>query len=140
MRYPPDHIEVDNRLAFRVGRLWQEYGCRSSTRWVVLGRDPSAVKASYERKWVLSFLRLAQCGITMQRQCNTNEHVRDALLTMRANIELLIRSQPAASVMRLRLERMPRDFEFFWQWIGAEGDRDAALAEWSVLHNAGEGR
>jgi hypothetical protein len=39
-------------------------------------------------------------------------------------------------VMMVRLEHAREDFRAFWDWIGATGDLDAALAEWDVRHDA----
>jgi hypothetical protein len=38
--------------------------------------------------------------------------------------------------MNFQLENAQDDFRMFWQWIGAEGDLDRALAEWELRHNA----
>ncbi|MBC7157266.1 MAG: hypothetical protein H5U20_07095 [Rhodobacteraceae bacterium] len=61
-------------------------------------------------------------------------YCRDYVATMTANIETC----PAGKsrVMTVRTEDGAGDFARFRDWIGAEGDRDAALAEWAVRHNA----
>jgi hypothetical protein len=38
--------------------------------------------------------------------------------------------------MPFRVETAETEFPKFWDWIGAEGDLDAALAEFRVAHNS----
>jgi len=38
--------------------------------------------------------------------------------------------------MTFRLEQAQAHFRAFWDWIGAEGDLAAALAEWTLRYNA----
>jgi len=42
--------------------------------------------------------------------------------------------------LTVRLEHGRDDFARFWDHVGARGDRDGALAEWSVKHNARDNR
>jgi hypothetical protein len=67
----------------------------------------------------------------------TNEEAldvcRDYVTCVNENIEQFLQYKP--NVMRFRLESAKRDFARFWEWIGAEGDKKAALAEWDVKHN-----
>jgi len=44
-----------------------------------------------------------------------------------ANIKYFLRDK--SRVMRVSVETIEDDFARFWDWIGAEGDRAAALAE-----------
>jgi hypothetical protein len=58
---------------------------------------------------------------------------------MNSNIELFLRDKP--HVMRMQTETMKESFPRFWEWIGAEGDLDAALAELDVAyHERGSSR
>ncbi len=52
---------------------------------------------------------------------------------MTENIRCFLRDK--AHAMEVRVERAHEDFRTFWRWIGAEGNLDAALAEWDVRHN-----
>jgi hypothetical protein len=38
--------------------------------------------------------------------------------------------------MNFAMENASEDFQRFWQLIGAEGDLEAALQEWTVPYNA----
>jgi hypothetical protein len=52
--------------------------------------------------------------------------------TINANIREFLRNRIA---MEVALERAKCDFRTFWAWIGAEGDLDAALAQWDVYYH-----
>jgi hypothetical protein len=62
------------------------------------------------------------------------EVARDYCDTVDANIRLFLRDKK--NCMEFRLEDAPGRFPEFWKRIGAEGDFDAALAEFGVHHNA----
>ena len=47
--YPEDHIEVDNRLSWLLGRLDQAYGDRAF--YVHLTREEEATARSFDRRW-----------------------------------------------------------------------------------------
>jgi hypothetical protein len=47
--YPDAHIEADNRLAWFLGSLDRQYG--GAPCYVHLTRDPTAVQASFVRRW-----------------------------------------------------------------------------------------
>jgi hypothetical protein len=54
--------------------------------------------------------------------------------TVGENIRLFLRGK--TNCMDLRLEESRAQFPEFWRRIGAEGDLEAALAEFDVRHNA----
>lgn len=134
--YPDNHIEIDNRLAWLLGRLDQAHGDKAY--YVHLTRDPAKVKASWARRFtVLSGIAPAyrdsiltdaarRTGITRQQAA------ADLVDTVTANIELFLKDK--TNVMRIELERV-EDFGRFWDWIGAEGSRDDAIAEWTRVHD-----
>ena len=53
--------------------------------------------------------------------------------TVNSNILLFLKDKPRQ--MHFRLEFAKEDFKLFWQLIGAQGDLDAALAEWDHKYN-----
>lgn len=53
--------------------------------------------------------------------------------TVEANIRAFLRGRDHLTV---RLESAASDFADFWDWIGAEGDHERAVAEWAHRHNA----
>jgi hypothetical protein len=60
----------------------------------------------------------------------------DACDTIDANIRLFLRDK--SHTMPFSLENASIDFGKFWSWIGAEGDYQAALAQWQVKTNTSE--
>ncbi|EKD59997.1 MAG: hypothetical protein ACD_54C01008G0001 [uncultured bacterium] len=60
----------------------------------------------------------------------------DMIDTITANITHFLRDK--TKVMSVQMETVEQDFPAFWHWIGAKGDLNAAMAEWSVRHNATE--
>ncbi len=148
--YPDDHIEADNRLAWFTGLLAERF---PDARYVHLTRNEEAVARSYVRRWEpsrairaywslrgTSDARLAPAfanGIIM-RFSDWPRAERLAVSsfmvsTINANIRDFLRDRPHVTV---RLENVAEDFSRFWDWIGAEGDREAALAEWHIAYNA----
>src|SRR6056297_1986666 len=49
LAYPKGHIEVDNRLAWYLGRVEKTFG--DNAFYVHLVRDPEKIAASYDRRW-----------------------------------------------------------------------------------------
>jgi len=54
--------------------------------------------------------------------------------TCRANIEHFLSNK--TKVLRLELENPLETFDLLWSVADFQGNREAALAEWSVRHNA----
>ncbi len=134
LAYPPRHIEADNRLSWMLGRLDRIYGKDAS--YVHLGRAPEAVAASFARRTGFGILKAYHEGILLREGTPTDPLALalDYLDTVETNIALFLKDKPR--VMTVRMETARDDFSRFWHWIGAEGDLDAALAEWNVRHNA----
>ena len=135
--YPERHIEADNRLSWLLARLDNSYG--DTARYVHLIRDREATAQS--------MLKRADVGITLayrseillraprlSRNTPTIEFCRDLVDTVTENIRHFLRDK--SQVMTVELENAEADFSRFWDWIGSSGDRDAALAEWRIRHNA----
>lgn len=134
LAYPEAHIEADNRLAWLLGRLDRAYGDRA--RYVHLTRDPDATAASFAKRAGFGIMKAYREGILLDGEAGQEADAlaRDYLETVEANIRLFLRDK--SQVMAFRLEHARDDFRRFWDWIGARGDLDAALAEWDVRHNA----
>ncbi len=135
LAYPPDHIEADNRLSWLLGRLDAAYGERG---WYVhLSREPAATAVSFAERSRFGIMQAYREGILMHDEPQVSDLAlaEDYLHTVEANIALFLRGKPRR--MEFRLERAKQEFRQFWDWIGAEGDLDAALGEWKVAHNSG---
>ncbi|WP_051393669.1 hypothetical protein [Glycomyces arizonensis] len=140
LAYPERHIEVDNRLAWHLGRLGATYS-NESTLYVHLRRDPEAVAQSHLARWDAKFrasmIRAYGHGIVMKtRDWPLEQRIdvcRDHVATVTANIEEFLRYRRSVTV---RLEEAKTDFPVFLDAIKATGGTEAALAEWDVKHNS----
>lgn len=134
VNYPEDHIEIDSRLAFNLGRLEERYG--QSAFYAHLTRNKNEVARSYLRK-------LEEKG---QGTCRAWYEIigrpapRDVWITpydmvdaMEANIKAFLRDKRH---MNIRIEEAAIRFPAFLDAIGAEGNCGAALAEFDTHHNA----
>ncbi len=132
--YPANHIEVDNRLSWLLGRLDETYG--GDAYYVHLTREPEEVVKSYLKRLDLksSLARAYWRGILIGAAEDPVPAIRDMVSTVDANIRAFLKDKPHR--MEFALENAPEDFRRFWEWVGAEGDLDAALGEWSVRHNS----
>ena len=142
--FPPNHIEVDNRLSWQLGGLGARWDSED-VLYVHLQRDREAVARSHLKRWNspyrASIIRAFGHGITQrvkdwpeEKRMEVCRHYVD---TVTANITDFLRDRPHVSV---NLETVEVDFPRFLDRIGAEGDRDAAQAEWNILHNASKQR
>lgn len=135
--YPDDHIEVDNRLTWLLGRLDRAFGERAF--YVHLRRDDRLTARSFDRRWSgrYSIIRAYAEGI-LRRRDRTAAICLDYVDTVNANIETFLRDKPNS--MTIRLEDARNGFAEFWKRIGADGDLEGALGEFEVMHNPSKGR
>jgi hypothetical protein len=141
LKYPQNHIEVDNRLSWFLGTLEKEYGGRAF--YVQLLRRPEEVAKSLAARGEQSILFSFTSGIlqyfSAARNQPAEERQRIGLQywdVVNDNIELFLRDKPHRMTMWLHDIKQP--FKDFWRSIGADGDLEAALGEWDVRHNATE--
>lgn len=132
--YPPDHIEADHYLAWFLGKLDRAYG--DNARYVHLTRDPEAVARSWTevRDWIGSLPSAYRDGILKATRASFRDTCRDQVDTVNENIRHFLKDK--SHTLSFALENAAEDWPRFWQWIGAEGNYEASLAEWSVRHNA----
>ncbi|MCB1738618.1 MAG: hypothetical protein KDI42_10860 [Gammaproteobacteria bacterium] len=137
LAYPPDHIESDNRLAWFLGRLDRAFP--DEVFYVHLRRNPDAVARSYARRtrtgliipaWIHG-VHLYQPEISAESALAA---AQDYVATVNANIAQFLAGRDNA--MGIDIETAGVDFPLFWERIGAQGDQQAALAEFSVSYNA----
>jgi len=136
LAYPSRHIEIDNRLSFFLGRLDAAFG--DNAAYVHLLRDPEAVAQSFAARANQGIMHAYRHGITsrarnLNRKAEPIEFCRDYVDTVTTNIQLFLRNK--THVMTMHLESIYPDFDRFIDWIGAEGDFDAARAELGIRHN-----
>jgi hypothetical protein len=136
LRYPPNHIEADNRLAWLLGRLDKVYG--DSAFYVHLKRDTQATAASYVKRYAKrrGIMKAYRCGILLFLPDDTDplSVALDYCETVNSNIELFLKDK--SHVLEFCLERAPHDFAEFCRAINAVVDIDAARAEFGVRYNA----
>lgn len=138
LAYPANHIEVDNRLSWLLGRLDRTYG--DSAFYVHLTRDREAVAESFMRRYEKGIIKAYRDGILMRESRRKLPAPKpldlcfDYIDSVTANIEYFLNDK--SNKMSLALERASDEFRSFWDSIGAEGDFSAALKEWNILHNA----
>jgi hypothetical protein len=136
LAYPQNHIEADNRLSWLLGRLQQQYG--DQARYLHLRRQRAASIASFVRRRDFGIMQAYREGILLGGSPGQSDEqlAADYLDTVEANIQLFL--QDKTQQMEFQLEHAEEDFARFWDWIGAEGKLDDALAEWQVRHNASD--
>jgi hypothetical protein len=130
--YADQHIEVDNRLVWLLGRLDSQFG--DEAFYVHLIRDRDAVARSYcgRRLGRGSIIRAYSHGILYRSQ-TTIEDCLDYYDTVNANIKLFLKDK--TRVLNFDVSQAGDDFTIFCDRIGAKGDLSAALEEWRLTHN-----
>ena len=133
LAYPANHIEVDNRLSWLLGRLEKSHG--DSAFYVHLKRDPVATAASFAKRTGGIMAAYQGKGILMNCKEKDPELVAsDYVNTVTSNIELFLATK--TNKMTVDLENSQQDFGQFAQAISAEGDITAALKVFDTHHNA----
>ena len=157
--YRDQHIEVDNRLAWMLPQL---DAANPGAFFVHLTRDHEATARSYANRsmdLVRGRRRLFESvkrhrgrtrvplvdafahGIIRQRGILPSERVeasaRLMVETINANIIHFLQTRPH---LVIDIADAAVGIEELWRSIGAEGDLDAARAEFSTRHNAGQRR
>lgn len=138
LAYPDRHIEVDDRLAWFLGRLEEAYG--DDAFYVHLRRDERATAASRMRRWNKPAMRAYRNGILWDVDPGVSrlELALDLNRTVTSNIEHYLRDK--TDTMRIDIETARQVFPEFWKRVGAEGDLEAALDELTVHHHTGTER
>lgn len=137
LAFPENHIESDNRLSWLLGRLDRAYGDRAI--YVHLRRDDIKTAQSFAQRYNRGIMRAYRNKIITAhglKGVSPVEVCLDYCDTINTNIELFLRDKTRKMVFRMENGRA--DFERFWDLIGAEGDKAAAVAEWDVAHNPSE--
>jgi hypothetical protein len=132
--YPANHIEVDNRLTWHLGRLDRHFG--DNAIYVHLKRNREETATSFVRRYSFGIMHAYRKYILEIRSPSDAPPMSVALDycdTADANIELFLKDK--TRTMDFSLENATRDFRRFWEFIGAQGDLDAALMEFEVPWN-----
>lgn len=134
LSYPENHIEADNRLSWILGRLDSVYGDKAF--YVHLSREKNTTAESFAKRHDFGIMKAYREGILMQEQKNdfTLELAHDYIETIESNIALFLKDK--TQTLEFSLENAEQDFARFWHCINAQGDLEAALAEWNTSYNA----
>jgi hypothetical protein len=134
LAYPDAHIEVDNRLAWFLGRLDEIYGDQAFYVHLVRNREETAV--SYTKRYQNGIIRAYRSSILLKMPDTVDplSVCRDYWDTVNSNIRLFLKDK--SHTMTFHLDDAHDAFRRFWQQINAEGDLAAALPEWNVRHNS----
>lgn len=134
LNFPNNHIEVDNRLSWFLGKLGAKYGEKAF--YVHLLRNEEATAASFMQRWALpgSIIKGYTDAILMSKGEKGEAYCLDYVNTVNTNISYFLRDKPLQ--MRIHLEDIKGGFSTFWNEIGAEGDLDAALSEFNKQYNS----
>lgn len=135
LNFPDNHIEVDNRLSWFLGRLDKQYS--DNAFYVHLKRNDVDTANSFLNRYVKSngIITVYDKGIHLtQRTLNPLELCLDYVNTVNSNIELFLKDK--TKIMTFNIEYAKNDFVIFWNRILAEGNLNAALKEWDIKYNA----
>lgn len=136
--YPENHIEADNRLSWFLGRLDERYG--DDGVYIHLKRNRDDTARSYAKRYPHSIIKAYRQAILMQAKGRTDplSICLDYCDTVEKNIELFLKDK--TKKMEFILENAEQDFVEFWELIGAEGDKEKAIAEFEFRYNASKDR
>lgn len=137
VEYPDGHIEVDNHLAWFLGRLDEKYG--DDAFYVHLKRDLEETARSRMRRaegkidpglmWAYG-----ERLIWQNDDANLLDVCKHYCETVNANISLFLKDK--SMTMEFALESAKEDFRQFWNRIEAVGDAEPAIQEWDRTYNA----
>ncbi len=136
--YAKNHIEIDNRLSWYLGKLDQKYG--NDAYYVHLKRDPKAVIDSFVKRKGFGIMKAFADGLIRQPSPDLNDTrllATEIVEVGTSNICHFL--QGKKNQMEVQLENVKNDFPEFWNWIGAEGDLNAAMECWNMKHNKSNG-
>jgi len=136
--YAKNHIEVDNRLSWYLGKLDQKYGDKAY--YVHLQRDPEAVIESFMKRKGFGIMKAFEDGLIRRPSpdlADTRLLAQEIVELGTSNIQHFL--QGKKNQMEFHLENAANDFPKFWDWIGAEGDLESGMECWTVRHNKSDG-
>lgn len=134
--YPDNHIEVDNRLTWFLGRLEEIYG--DEAFYVHLLRDQTETAKSFTNRYDGGIIKAYRDGILCGGWRDIEDDPMDICQhyceTVNSNIRRFLENK--SRCMKFSLKTAKSDFHRFWRQIDASGDVEAALAEWTRRYNA----
>jgi hypothetical protein len=136
LSYPKNHIEVDNRLSWYLGRLYKSY---PDAYYVHLVRDSKKVAESFVRRITYGIMQGYCIGILGMRPDSGRFNLFDACMdyveTVTENIRMFL--QCGVKGIEIRIENPYKEFRVFWEEVGADGNIKAAQKEFKTVYNKG---
>ncbi len=132
--YSDNHIEVDNRLCWFLGRLDDAYS--DNACYIYLKRNRTDVVKSFIRRTEFGIMKAYQDGIylNIDESVSDEQIANDYLDTIDRNVRHFLSDK--THVLEICIENIEEDFVKFWELINASGDLDSALREFSINYNA----
>lgn len=123
--YPENHIEVDNRLSWFLGRLDEKYD--KNAFYVHLRRNIRDTSLSLSKRTGLGSILCSYANGIYIKQNNVSNYdvALDYCNTVDKNIQLFLKDKP--NKMEIWIENIKTTFPLFWKAISAEGNLDKAL-------------
>lgn len=138
--YPANHIEADNRLSWHLAELEQNFP--EEVLYVHLKRNPTATAKSFSKRFFKpkSMVNAYAEGIKMLPPETLDKQERlqiceDYVATVTANVDKFLQNK---THLNIKLENISKDFEVFWNKIGAQGDLSAALQSFEKKNNTSQ--
>ena len=127
LNFPDNHIEIDNRLSWFLGRLDATYG--DNAIYIHMIRNSEEVAKSYGKRWnrETSIIRAYAYGILKRQEQhigNTHDICLDYVETVNENIVQFLKDKSKS--MTFRLDNAEEDLKTFWELIDGKGDYSAA--------------
>lgn len=136
--YPDNHIEADNRLAWFLGGLQENFG--DDAFYVHLTRDRDETIDSFMRRWknTGSIIKAFTEGVLLTTTLFMSKKDKEKICgfyydTVNANIESFLENKPHK--LTIKLNKIGKGFDAFWSAIHAEGDLEKAHRELRTRHN-----
>jgi len=130
--FPSRHIEIDNRICWKLGLLDRIYG--DNAVYVHLVRNMNSVAISHHARWdhAGSIAQTYATGI-IGTQTNSLDVQIDMVETVNLNIEHFLKDK--SSVFRIDIDDPIKSFTHFWTFIEGKGDINLAIKEFSSCYN-----
>lgn len=134
VKFPDNHIEIDNRLVWHLGLL--SYHNSSNNYFIHLRRDRDSVAKSFLKRFNAGIMDAYRRGIKGGVQGDPKEIALDYVDNVEETTLMFFDYMSMKNrVVFINIEDPKYRFKKFWKDIGAQGDLEAALKEFDIKHN-----
>ena len=134
LNYTNNHIEIDNRLSWFLGRLDEKYG--DDAIYVHLKRKATEVSESYARRYgqgIMKAYRGKGILLGVDKDVDPILIATDYCYTINSNIEMFLKDKTNTIVFNI--EQAKKQFPVFCNMITADVDIDNALKHFDKRYN-----